>query len=77
MRNQKKIAKRKAPGGFSKVMLDRHIIIGKRIKGVSEACDYRLWERENTNWILKHREYLKVITEEQTQGKDPNGIPRF
>ena len=34
IRNQKKISNRRAPGCFTKNMLDRHIIIGKAIKGL-------------------------------------------
>lgn len=61
IKNQKKIAWRKAEGSFTKSMLDRKIIVGKSIKGLVEPDD----RKAELTWMEKHKEYLRVMTVEQ------------
>ena len=65
IRTQKKIQRRRAPGVFTKAMLGRKIIVGKNIKGIRDDEADR--KAEDT-WIQKHKEFLKVMTDEQKQG---------
>ncbi len=62
IRTQKKIQRRRASGVFTKAMLDRKIIVGKNIKGLhADEVD----RKAEDTWIQKHKEFLKVITDEQ------------
>lgn len=56
VKNQKRISHRKAEGSFTKPMLDRHIIVGKRMKGLKAGDGM---EAEH-HWVQRHREYLNV-----------------
>lgn len=59
IKNQKKISRRKAEGSFTKSMLDRRIIIGKRMKGLMAGDGMEA----EYHWMQRHREYLNVMTD--------------